>query len=85
LTLYAGVEILASITPTFLNTTPATIARFDPVDRDCYQDHEFRLPNLIYDGGYRDNDPVRNSSGVDVMIAIFCGFCQISAEKWRLS
>lgn len=48
-----GAEILTAITPTILNTTNGAIDRFNPQDRDCYKDDEFRLPNLIWDGGYR--------------------------------
>ncbi len=27
--------------------------RFNPKDRDCYTDEEFRLPNLLWEGGFR--------------------------------
>jgi hypothetical protein len=43
---------------------------------------------------WRDSNPVSSDPqadamttqpGVDVMIAIFCDFCQFSAQKWRFS
>lgn len=48
-----GTEILAALTPSFLNTSDTAIGRFSPVDRDCYLDSEFKFPNLLWDDGFR--------------------------------
>ena len=42
-----------SVSPSFSNTTETAIKRFRPVDRDCYLDQEFQLPNLLWSGGFR--------------------------------
>ena len=44
---------MASVTPSILSTTDVAIHRFTPLERDCYIDQEFSLPNLKWDGGYR--------------------------------
>ena len=41
-----GSEILAALTPTIINTTDSALRRFEPLERDCYVDDEFPLPNL---------------------------------------
>ena len=45
--------MLLSITPSIFTTAKSAIERFTPIERDCYSDDEFKLPNLIWDGGYR--------------------------------
>lgn len=50
---FTGAEILASITPTILKTSDIALTRFKPIERDCYTDDEFLLPNLKWDDGYR--------------------------------
>ena len=45
-----GSEILAALTPTIINTTDSALRRFEPLERDCYVDDEFQLPNLAYEG-----------------------------------
>ena len=44
---------MTSITPTFMNTSDEALARFSPEERNCYQDREFKLPNLAYNDGFR--------------------------------
>ena len=44
---------MLSVSPSFFNTTETAIKRFRPVDRDCYLDQEFQLPNLHWSGGFR--------------------------------
>ena len=42
-----------SIIPTIFNTTKSAVERFTPLERDCYLDDEFQLPNLRWDFGFR--------------------------------
>ncbi len=44
---------MVSITPSVINTTETALRRFSPVERDCYTDEEFQLPNLLWEYGYR--------------------------------
>ena len=51
--LLTGTMAMLSVSPSFFNTTETAIKRFRPVDRDCYLDQEFQLPNLCWSGGFR--------------------------------
>ena len=48
-----GTEILAALTPSFLNTSEKALSRFLPDERDCYKNEEFKFPNLQWNEGYR--------------------------------
>jgi len=50
---FTGSDILASMSPSIINTSDSALNRFSPADRDCYTDEEFLLPNLLWEGGFR--------------------------------
>ena len=44
---------MVPIIPSIFTTKKSAIERFSPIERDCYLDDEFQLPNLKWDFGYR--------------------------------
>ena len=51
--LEGGTKTQMIIKPTITNTTQDGIDKFDPVDRKCYIEGEHKMPNLLYEYGYR--------------------------------